>query len=120
MSLVDCGRARNHVARQRGDHPDRSTGATSHSARERQRLLGRINRLQGQLNGLKRQLEHDDFDADICHDVMSLLASIKGATQGLTETFLEGYVKDLLLKGKHAPDPALLDDFMEVIKTFRA
>ena len=92
----------------------------SHSKRERSRLMGRVNRLLGQLESVRGLLEREDYDAAICHDVMALLASIKGASRGLTEAFLEGYVMDHMLKDGRRLHPRDVNEFMEVIKKFRA
>src|SRR5262245_15826898 len=52
----------------------------SHRATEKPKLLARVRRLRGQLDAVERALE-----ADIgCADVLMLVASMRGAINGLT------------------------------------
>ena len=56
----------------------------SHITLHRKRLTGRINRLIGQLEGLRRMVdEAAEGDDVVCYKVMQQLAAARGAMNGL-------------------------------------
>jgi len=55
---------------------------------ERQKLLHRLRRLEGQVRGLQRMIEEDRP----CHEVLTLLSGIRGALEGIGEIVLEEYL----------------------------
>ncbi|RIH87279.1 metal-sensitive transcriptional regulator [Calidithermus roseus] len=55
---------------------------------ERQKLLHRLRRLEGQVRGLQRMIE----EGRPCHEVLTLLAGVRGALEGIGEIVLEEYL----------------------------
>lgn len=68
-----------------------------HTVRERTKLLNRVRRLRGQINGIEKQLERD---AD-CGVVLQTLAACRGAINGLMAEILEDHIR------YHVVDPDL-------------
>jgi DNA-binding FrmR family transcriptional regulator len=89
----------------------------SHTVREKTKLLGRVRRIRGQVEAVERALE-----AEIgCADVLQLVASIRGAVNGLTAELLEDHIR------LHVVDPALepdtdrargAEELIEVVRTY--
>jgi hypothetical protein len=52
----------------------------SHTIRQKKKLIARVSRLKGQLGAVERALEAERP----CGDILQLLASIRGALNGLT------------------------------------
>jgi DNA-binding FrmR family transcriptional regulator len=60
-----------------------------HTSRDKKKLLNRINRIRGQLNGIARALEEDRD----CGEVLLTLASCRGAMNSLMAEILEGHIR---------------------------
>ncbi|MEP6618161.1 MAG: metal/formaldehyde-sensitive transcriptional repressor [bacterium] len=68
-----------------------------HTVREQTKLLNRVRRLRGQINGIEKLLERD---AD-CGVVLQTLAACRGAINGLMAEILEDHIR------YHVVDPDL-------------
>ncbi len=62
---------------------------SSHIVRERPKLLNRVRRIRGQMNGIEKLLESD---AD-CAVVLQTLAACRGALNGLMAEVLEDHIR---------------------------
>ena len=71
----------------------------AHTSRDKKKLLNRINRIRGQLNGIYKAV---DEERD-CGDVMLALASCRGAMNSLMAEVLEGHVRFHLLAADAKP-----------------
>ena len=88
----------------------------SHTIREKNKLLARVRRIRGQIEAVERALEGEIG----CADVLQLIASVRGATNGLMAEVLEDHVR------LHVADPALqpdsrragADELIEVVRTY--
>lgn len=85
----------------------------SHVTKERKRLLARVNRIAGQLGGLRETIEKADDDAG-CHSVMHQIASIRGAMNGLLLHFMSEHIKEHVALG--ATEEARLEEAEELIR----
>lgn len=71
----------------------------SHVARDKKKLVARLNRLIGQLQGVRAQVEQINNDDDpACFQVMQQLAAARGALTGLMKTLLEGHVDEHIVE----------------------
>ncbi len=60
-----------------------------HTIRERTKLLNRVRRIRGQINGIEKLLT-DDTD---CAAVLQTLAACRGAINGLMAEILEDHIR---------------------------
>ena len=61
----------------------------SHTTKEKTKLLGRIRRLKGQMEAVERALE-----AEVpCGDILNLVASVRGAVNGLMGELIEDHIR---------------------------
>ncbi len=92
----------------------------SHLPRERKKLLARVNRIQGQVNALKRAVETAEDDAE-CHRIMQQIASIRGAMNGLLLEFLDAHTREHIAHGatQEARNRAA-EELIEALRSFRA
>ena len=88
----------------------------THTIREKAKLLARVRRIRGQVDAIERALE-----AELgCAEVLQVVASVRGAVNGLMAEVLEDHVRN------HVFAPALLaneraegaDDLMEVVRAY--
>ena len=95
------------------------TTVVSHVVDNRKQLLARVNRLIGQMQALKREIEGAKSD-DECRTIMQQLSSIRGAMNGLSMLFLEEHVKKHIARGASAQERDLAaDDLLAALKSFR-
>jgi DNA-binding FrmR family transcriptional regulator len=73
----------------------------AHTIRKKKRLAHRVARIRGQVEALARAL---DGEAE-CGEVLGLIASARGAMDGLMAEVIEGHIRDHVFRGARArPD----------------
>lgn len=91
----------------------------SHVVDNRKNLLARLNRLIGQMNALKHDIESAETD-DKCRTIMQQLSSIRGAMNELSMLFLEEHIRKHIARGKTAANrDQAADDFLAALTSFR-
>ncbi len=61
----------------------------SHTVREKQKLINRVRRIRGQMDGVERMLE----DEKGCSEVMQVIAGVRGAVNGLMGEVIEDHIR---------------------------
>lgn len=61
----------------------------SHTLHEKPKLLARVRRLKGQMEAIERALEAEAP----CAEVLNLVASVRGAVNGLTAELIEDHLR---------------------------
>jgi DNA-binding FrmR family transcriptional regulator len=87
----------------------------SHTLRKKTKLLARVRRIKGQLEGIERAL-----DADLaCGEVLRQLASARGALNGLTAELMEDHLLEHVVDAESAKARRLGGEEMaEVIRAY--
>jgi FrmR/RcnR family transcriptional regulator, repressor of rcnA expression len=88
----------------------------SHTAREKTKLLGRVRRIRGQIDAVERALETEIGRAD----VLQLIASVRGAVNGLMSEVLGNHIR------LHVADAAVdqdlrregADELIDAVRTY--
>jgi FrmR/RcnR family transcriptional regulator, repressor of frmRAB operon len=71
----------------------------AHTIREKQKLLARVRRIRGQVEGIERAL-----DGEVgCDQVMHLIAGVRGALAGLMAEVVEDHVREHLVDAEKYP-----------------
>jgi DNA-binding FrmR family transcriptional regulator len=89
----------------------------SHTIREKQKLLARVRRLRGQVEGIERAL---DGEAG-CEQVMHLIAGARGAMAGLMAEVVEDHVRTHLVDGDKHPgalNAEAAEQLLDVVRTY--
>jgi DNA-binding FrmR family transcriptional regulator len=87
----------------------------SHTTKDRSKLLGRVRRIKGQAEAVERALE-----AEIgCSDILMLVASMRGAINGLTAELMEDHIRHHVVDPAHEPDPYRAKGAAELIDVVR-
>jgi DNA-binding FrmR family transcriptional regulator len=89
----------------------------SHTVKEKSKLLARVRRIKGQLDAVERALE-----AELgCGDVLQLVASVRGAVNGLTVELIEDHIVHHVVDPNREPDADRArgaTDLIEVVRTY--
>jgi DNA-binding FrmR family transcriptional regulator len=87
----------------------------SHMIKEKTKLLARVRRIKGQVEAIERALE-----AELgCADVLMLVASVRGAVNGLTVELMEDHIRNHVVDPAHEPDPERAKGAAELIDIVR-
>lgn len=87
----------------------------SHTTRDKDKLIGRIRRLKGQMEAVERKLEAEAP----CGEVLQLLASIRGALNGLTCELVEGHLREHVVEAQSEAERAVAaDELTRIIRTY--
>ena len=88
----------------------------THTVREKSKLLARVRRIRGQVEAIERALETEVG----CADVLQVIASVRGAVNGLMAEVIEDHIRC------HVTAPSLAarqrdqgaDDLIEVVRAY--
>ena len=86
----------------------------SHLTDQKPKLLARVRRLKGQIEAIERSIEADND----CTEVLHLLASVRGAMNGLTSELIEDHVREHVLARDGAARAKGAEDLIQVIRTY--
>lgn len=86
-----------------------------HTVKDKNGLLARVRRIQGQANALERALEQESD----CSAVLQQIAAIRGAVNGLMAQVLEGHLRDHLGAEDRTPQERQ-EDLEQVVSVLRS
>jgi DNA-binding FrmR family transcriptional regulator len=88
----------------------------AHTTRDKEKLLGRVRRIRGQVEAVERALaeEHE------CADVLQLVAACRGALNSLMAELIEGHVQFHLLSRNGRKSARQAEAAQELIDVVRA
>ncbi|MCB8822498.1 metal/formaldehyde-sensitive transcriptional repressor [Microvirga rosea] len=87
----------------------------SHIVKEKAKLLARVRRIKGQVEAIERALEEEIG----CADVLQLVASVRGAMNGLTAELIEDHIHNHVLGAADDVERAQgAEELIEVVRTY--
>jgi len=81
-----------------------------HSEKTIRELVNRMNRIEGQVRGIKGMIERHVY----CDDILNQIASAQSALHGAAKLLLEKHMKSCVVEQLKAGDEEVID---EVVKT---
>lgn len=79
-------------------------------------LYNRLNRIEGQVRGVKRMLEEDYYCVDILTQVSAIMAALKGFNCQLLESHINTCVTDNIKNGNQEVVGELVDVMKKLMK----
>lgn len=89
----------------------------SHTIRDKKKLIDRVRRIKGQMEGIERALEQEQDSARILHDI----AGCRGAINGLMAEVMEGHIRLHVVAPETTPTPEqaeAIEEVIDVLKTY--
>ena len=89
----------------------------AHTIRDKTKLLKRVARIRGQVEALESALQNEQE----CSDVLQLIASCRGAINGLMAVVVEGHVRMHVLSSHAKSDSEearAADELIALVKTY--
>jgi DNA-binding FrmR family transcriptional regulator len=79
-----------------------------HSDKTKTNLVSRLNRIEGQIRGVKGMIEKDTY----CDDVLNQIAAIQSALNGVGKLLLEGHMKSCVVERIQAGESEVIDELL--------
>ncbi|MGD6804651.1 metal-sensitive transcriptional regulator [Rossellomorea aquimaris] len=83
-----------------------------HSDKVKSNLVTRLNRIEGQIRGIKRLIENDTY----CDDVITQISATQSAMNSVAKLLLEGHMKTCVLERIQEGDTEVLDEVLVTIQ----
>lgn len=81
---------------------------------EKKNLNNRINRIEGQLKGIKKMIQEDAY----CNDVLIQLSSIENSVRSLSNKILENHLHSCVTRDLENGKLETLDEIISLFKRF--
>ncbi len=85
---------------------------TERSAEAKKAMIHRLNRIEGQVRGVKNMMENDAY----CIDIINQTAAIRSALSSFASLLLERHIQSCVSRGIGTGDQEVLDELTETIK----
>jgi len=92
------------------DGSEKGERLSHHSEKTIRELVNRMNRIEGQVRGIKGMIERHVY----CDDILNQIASAQSALYGVARLLLEKHMKSCVVEQLQAGDEGVID---EVVKT---
>lgn len=87
----------------------------AHTINGKNKILARVNRIKGQLEAFSKAIETEEDE----YQVMQLLASVRGAFNGLTAEIVEGHIREHIVDAKDKKLAAEAgEELIDIIRSF--
>jgi len=87
---------------------------TERSTDEKKRIISRLNRISGQINGINKMVENDAY----CNDVLIQLSAVENAIKSLSTHILENHLYTCVPRDLENGDYDTIDELISLFKRF--
>jgi len=85
---------------------------THHSPETKRNLTVRLNRIEGQIRGIKGMIERDAY----CDDIITQISATQAALNSVANILLEGHLKSCVRNKMLAGDEDILDELLVTVQ----
>jgi DNA-binding FrmR family transcriptional regulator len=82
-----------------------------HSDKTKSNLVARLNRIEGQIRGIKGLIEKDTY----CDDVLNQIAAAQSALNSVGKLLLEGHMKSCIVERIQSGDHEVIDELLTTV-----
>jgi DNA-binding FrmR family transcriptional regulator len=87
----------------------------AHTIHGKNKILARVSRIRGQLEAFSKAVEAEQDE----YQVMQLLASVRGALNGLTAEIVEGHIREHIVEAKDKKAAAEAgEELIDIMRSF--
>ena len=87
----------------------------AHTIKEKGKIIARVNRIKGQLEAFGKALESEADE----YQIMQLLASCRGALNGLMSEVIEGHIREHIVEAKDKKLAAEAgEELIDIVRSF--
>jgi DNA-binding FrmR family transcriptional regulator len=88
-----------------------------HTARERDKLIARVRRIRGQIEGIERAIVEEKG----CYDVLQTVAAARGALNSLVAEMIEDHIRFHVLDPEEKASPRrarAADELVDIVRAY--
>lgn len=82
-----------------------------HSNEDKRKLVSRLNRIEGQIRGIKAMIEKDTY----CDDVLNQIAAAQSALGSTAKLLLEAHMKSCIVDRIEAGEHEVIDELLVTV-----
>ena len=95
------------------DNPEIYPCKIAHHSNETKQVINiRLNKIEGQVRGIKGMIEKDYY----CDDVLIQIAAVQSAIKAVSKLLLESHMKSCIIERIRAGENEVIDELLETIK----
>ncbi len=87
---------------------------TKRNPDEKKRIIGRLNRINGQINGINKMIENDAY----CNDVLIQLSAVENSVKSLSTYILENHLYTCVTRDLENGNLDTIDELISLFKRF--
>ena len=91
-----------------------SNKKTKRSEEEKKSIISRLNRIGGQINGIKNMIENDAY----CNEVLVQLSAVKNSIKSLSSLILENHLYTCISRDLEKGNFEAIDELISLFKRF--
>lgn len=96
-----------------GDEHQHFERTSHHSEKTKAELVARLNRIEGQIRGIKGLIDKDVY----CDDILHQISAAQSALNGVGKLLLANHLKSCVVERIHQGDEAVIDELLKTIHT---
>ncbi len=85
---------------------------TERESEKKKQLINRLNRIEGQVRGIKKMVEEDTY----CTDILTQSAAASSALDAFNRQLLEEHIKGCVVRDIGNGEYEVIDELMDIIK----
>lgn len=96
-------------------NPQKTTSVprkSHHSEKQKRQLITRLNRIEGQIRGIKGLIEKDTY----CDDVLNQIAAVQSALNGVGRLLLENHMRSCVVERIEQGEREVIDELLITVK----
>lgn len=107
------------ISKESGDKMDNSRECCECSLKKKERseaeyksLINRLNRIEGQVRGLKRMLEDNSY----CTDILTQTAAVSSALDAFSRELLGNHIKSCVAENIRSGNDEIIDELLDTLR----
>ncbi len=85
---------------------------TLRTEEERTRLIHRLNRIEGQIRGIRKMLENDAY----CTDILTQSAAVNAAVNGFNKELLASHIRGCVVRDVQAGEDGAVEELVAALQ----
>jgi CsoR family transcriptional regulator, copper-sensing transcriptional repressor len=90
------------------DCPAGTPRKSHHPDKVKNNLISRLNRIEGQIRGVKKMIDNDTY----CDDVLNQIAAIQSALNSVGKILLEGHLRSCVVERLQEGEMEVIDELL--------
>jgi DNA-binding FrmR family transcriptional regulator len=86
--------------------------SSHHSEKVKKNLVTRLNRIEGQIRGIKAMIEKDTY----CDDVITQISATQSALNSVGKLLLEGHLRTCVVERIQEGDEEIIDELLVTVQ----